>query len=71
MAKLNPIIQAVASQFDAPDGQPGANATWTKFTSATEATQATALTDAGYIDIMVANASGVPTAVRIPCFLTT
>ena len=50
---------------------PSTNATWTKFTSATEATVNTATQDAGYLLGKFEFAVGTQTSVRIPIFLTT
>ncbi len=50
---------------------PGTNATWTKFTSATEATVNTATQDAGYILCKFEFVAGTAVDVRIPLMLTT
>lgn len=50
---------------------PSTNATWTKFTSATEATVNTATQDAGYILCKFEFVAGTAVDVRIPLFLTT
>jgi len=70
MGKLNPLIVRVGGQNDPIDAVPGANATWSNYKAGTT-TADSAQAAAGYIDVIVGDASGVPLTVRIPCYLTT